>query len=171
MAPTAARSLDKLLPLAASPGEYALWRYRNVAINHWLRDVSLAGVAKLSALTAERQHELPEGVTSIHWLNAGVSLPSAEVRSALSDIMVRYPDHVMSVGVVVETEGFFASALRSAVTGIVLLSPKTIPVRVFGKLDDLVQWLPEVHQRATGVAVTSDELAGVLREAIARSGR
>jgi len=158
----------KLTLVAASEAHYGFWLYRNVAINHWRGDLTSEGVAKLAELTSGRLQECPEGVASIHWVDAGVSLPSAQVRSRLSEIIARYPGHIMSVGAVIESEGFVASALRSALTGIVLLAPKKIPVRVFGKLDALASWLPDVHQRTTGVSVTSEELATNIRKAIGR---
>ena len=153
----------------ASGETYTLWLYRNIGINHWRADVSPESVTKLAALVPDRIRESPHGVTSIHWLDAGVSLPNAEVRAILSDIMVRYPDHVKAVGAVIETEGFAASALRSVVTGIMLVAPTAIPVRVFGNLADLAAWLPDVHFRPTGVRGTTDEVASVVRDALGRA--
>lgn len=156
--------------LASRDGQYSCWLYRNVAINLWLAEPTLTGVAAITALTAERQSECPEGVASVHWLVPGVTLPSAKVRAALSDVLVRFPGHVTSVSVVFETEGFFASAMRSAVTGIGLLSPKSIPMRVFGSLHDFARWLPDIHVRATGVQLTSSELTDAFHEVLAPKG-
>jgi hypothetical protein len=153
----------------AESQEYSFWFYRNIRINHWRSDVTPAAARKLASLLPDIVRESPEGVTSIHWLDPGASLPNAEARKILSELMVRYPGHVKVVGAVLETQGFAASAFRSAVTGIMLVAPTPIPVRVFGKGADLAAWLPHMHLRATGVIVTTEEVASVLRDAIGRA--
>lgn len=136
--------------LAASPGEYAFYRFGNLAINVWTAQPTGAAVRRLEELTVESRRSCPEGISSVHWLVAGVGLPTQEARAELRQLATRHGDHIACVGVVLNGEGFWASALRSALSGILLVGPKAqFPLRLYGTAEELADWLPGEHVRRT----------------------
>jgi hypothetical protein len=68
-------------------------------------------------------------------------------------------------------DGFWASAVRSFVTGLSVLVRGPFELGIFGQLDELAQWLPEIHGSRTGVSMLSSELIQVLRLAQDRAER
>jgi hypothetical protein len=129
--------------LASVRGEYAFYRWHNVTLCVWLATATLGGVTRLATLDAENAESLPGGVTAIHWLESGVGLPSAEVRASLRNTAEGHRNHLHCLGVVLNGGGFWASALRSALTGITLLSSRAIPTRFFSEANECAQWVAE----------------------------
>ncbi len=61
--------------------------------------------------------------------------------------------------------GFWNSALRSAITGVLMLTPRSFPVRIHNTIDEVVGWLPDEHLRRTKVRLSPAELAAALQAA------
>jgi hypothetical protein len=138
----------ELLRLAVEPGAYAFYRWENVAINIWASQPTATAVQVLTELTERSLRECPSGIGSIHWLDQGVALPTADARAALGELATRYPKHVMCVGVLLAGSGFWASATRSALTGIMLLAPRSFALRFFGDIGELAAFVVrELTQR------------------------
>jgi hypothetical protein len=136
--------------LAASPGEYAFYRFGNLAINVWTAQPTGPAVRRLTELTVESRRKCPEGISSVHWIMQGVALPTPEARAELRQLATRHGDHIACVGVVLNGEGFWASAVRSALMGILLVGPKAaFPLRLYGSAEELAEWLPGEHVRRT----------------------
>ncbi|MGK4001382.1 hypothetical protein WMF31_02070 [Sorangium sp. So ce1036] len=70
-----------------------------------------------------------------------VSLPPPEVRKTAIRVFEEHPTAVSAVAVAFEGQGFFASAVRSAVTGLMLLAKPRIPIRPCGSVADAVAFL------------------------------
>lgn len=162
---TSPANQDTLLRLAAEPGRYGFYRWQHVAINLWASQPTAAAIAVLSELTERSLDECPRGIASIHWLEEGVALPTPEARVALSELAKRYERHVLCVGVLLAGSGFWASATRSALTGIMLLAPRTFFLRFFSEPDELALYIQrELNQR--GRAISGEErLTSVFDEA------
>jgi hypothetical protein len=164
--PTPSAERAALAVLAERPHAYRFLRFRNVAINVWLGQPTAEAVAQLARLTDESARRNPrERISSIHLLDPRVGLPTADARSALTQLATRHRDHLACVGVVLSGDGFWASALRSALTGVILLVPSALPTRYVANVAELAEWLPEEHQKHSGVAVDRAELLACLHEA------
>lgn len=156
----------ELLLLASKKGEYGFYRWGPVAINVWASQPTPSAVQVMNELTERSLVECPGGIASIHWLDEGVALPTAEARVSLSDIARRYEKHVLCVGVMLQGSGFWASATRSALTGIMLLAPRTFFLRFFSETPELVAYIVrELGQRKVGV-VDAGQLIAVLDQTI-----
>lgn len=156
-----------LVRLAVRPGEYGFYRWQHVAINVWASQPSAAAIEVLSALTERSLSDCPGGIASIHWLEEGVPLPTPEARVALSELAKRYERHVLCVGVLLQGSGFWASATRSALTGVMLLAPRTFFLRFFSEANELASHiLRELSQRGRGMGGDVEPLVGAFDEAL-----
>ena len=164
--PSSAPPDIEMIRLAAVPQQYGFYRWGNVAINVWNVPPSAASVRTLADLTAQSSRTFSEGISSVHWLTKAAGLPSREARAGLRDISVRYDDHIANVAAVLDGGGFWASAVRSALHGIVMTTHVKFVPRLYADLDGLLDWLPEAHQRATGVRVSASALRNRILEAV-----
>jgi predicted nucleic acid-binding Zn ribbon protein len=169
------RSATELVSLAIEPGVFAFYRWNDIAINVWASQPTGDAVEVLAQLTERSVSECPNGLASIHWLDQGVALPTAEARHGLAEIAKRYERHLMCVGVLLQGSGFWASATRSALTGIMLLAPRTFSLRFFGEAPELSALIVRERARRARTAVEPERLTRVVGEAVrdfvpARSG-
>jgi hypothetical protein len=160
-----ARSSELAL-LAREPHVYAFYRWQNVAINAWATQPSAAGVDVLTKLTERSLLDCPEGIASIHWIESGAGLPTPEARVRLGELARRYDKHLLCVGVLLGGDGFWASAIRSALSGIVLLAPRGYTLRFYGEVPALSRFVAEQMRQRTGKAPDSARLSQVVEEAL-----
>jgi hypothetical protein len=157
---------EPLLPLALKPGEYGFYRWQHVAINLWASQPTAAAIAVLSELTERSLSDCPRGIASIHWLEEGVPLPSPEARVGLSELAKRYEQHVLCVGVLLQGSGFWASATRSALTGVMLLAPRTFFLRFFSEADELSAYVVRELSRRGRAISEAERLVSMFDEAL-----
>lgn len=155
-----------MIRLAAVPEQYGFYRWGNVAINVWNAPPSVSSVESLSDLTDQSSRTIAEGISSVHWLTPSAGLPSGGARAGLKRIAQRYDEHIACVAAVLDGGGFWASALRSALNGIVMTADVKFVPRLYGNIDSLLDWLPEAHHRGTGVRVSSSVLRNRILEAV-----
>ena len=84
----------------------------------------------------------------------GIELPSGDVRRASGALMRQNRAELGCNSVVVPAAGFWASAARSALTGIFLIGSGSVPTKVFSDLGEACVW----HATHT-VATEAAELA------------
>lgn len=157
---------SELSLLARERGAYGFYRIQNVAINTWSSQPTASAVEVLGQLTERSLSECPDGIASIHWIESGAGLPTAEARQGLGEIAKRYSKHLHCVGVMLEGSGFWASALRSALTGIVLLSPREYPLRFAGDSAELVDFVIQTLKQRTAKAPEPERLRRTLDEVL-----
>lgn len=157
---------SELALLSGKRGAYGFYRVENVAINTWSSQPTADAVEVLGKLTERSLSECPEGIASIHWIESGAGLPTPEARQGLSEIAKKYAKHLHCVGVMLEGSGFWASALRSALTGIVLLSPRDYPLRFVSDTPELVAFVVQELKQRTGKAPESERLRRAMEEVL-----
>lgn len=166
-AETARTPRSELLSLASEPGVYGFYRWENVAINAWATQPNGPAVDVLAQLTERSLRECPEGIASIHCIASGAGLPTPDARARLGEIAKRYDKHLLCVAILLRGDGFWASAVRSALTGIVLLAPRAYTLRFYGEPGELSRFITEQVARRTGRALD----AGLLVQMMARAQR
>jgi hypothetical protein len=162
----------ELVSLASKPGEYAFFRHQNAAINVWLSTPTRSGVSVLHELTQASRRACPEGISSIHWLERGSGVPTAGARAALAELSTQFAQHIAGVGVLLLSgDGFWASALRSALSGILQNLPNArFPLRFFGAPEELAEWLVPIHEHKTHTRLDPALLVQRVGEARSRAG-
>ena len=99
-----------------------------------------------------------EKVSYVHLVRNKLKLPDGETRASLLESTRRFENRIVLSGVVVHEGGFWASAVRSFVTGIAVLGPRELDLRIFGGVQQLIPWFTTEHAKRTGVRIDGDAL-------------
>jgi len=147
---------------AELPSEMLMAAYKNLNIIVWYGSASAAAVDMIDEATVGRVRDCPTGISAIHVVLPTAGLPSAEARDGLVRSGKRWAAQLACVAVVIERKGFWASAMRGAVTGIQMLIPRTYVSQVHDSLEQAAEWLPPHHAKRTGVQLSAAELLSVM---------
>jgi hypothetical protein len=143
----------------------ALFGYGDVTITVWHSSGDELAVRSLDDVSALRLPRYPRGVSGVHLVKHNAGLPTAGARSALVASARKWSAQVAAVAVVIEQAGFFGSAMRSAVTGIQLLSKAEFPMRVFASTRAAADWLTVPHAERTGTVLEPASFDAALQRA------
>jgi hypothetical protein len=156
--------ITELVLLDDDPGKYRFYRWQqHVHIVVWVGAAVGETTRRLGRATPKQAPGTRR--SDVHVVTSTTGLPSADARAGFAELMRTMQDDIACLGVVIESGGFWASAMRSAVIGIGMMAPKSLPFRALGSFDDVAAWLPAEHQRRTGVALDSAGLRSALTEA------
>jgi hypothetical protein len=152
-----------LLPVGEDPGKFRFYKWQHLHIIVWYGAAGGDTAANLGRMTPKPAPGTRR--SDIHIVVEGTGLPHADARAGLGQLMREMQDDLACLGVVIEGGGFWASAMRSAVTGLGLMAPKGLPFRALASIEDLIAWLPKEHRRRTGVTTDAVAFRRVLKEA------
>ena len=155
---------ETLRVLDQEPGQFAFLAWKNVTIVVWTGLPDAAAVRRLANVGEARTRE-HSVLSDVHLVTGHIGLPDADTRTALVNESRRATGHLAAVGVVLGGSGFWASAIRGFVTSVHVLLSAPFEFKIVSQLDELAQWLPDVHTRRSGVSVSADELRRVLQSA------
>ena len=130
-------------------------------LNVWWSQATGPAVERLAKVTRETctQHRM---LSAIHIIKDKARVPTPEARDGFVRIMNDYADQIANVAVVVGGVGFWASMMRSAVTGMRVLAPHSFELRLHGEVDEILGWLPHAHAYRCGSALPREILSGML---------
>jgi hypothetical protein len=145
--------------VSESPGINQVWLWRNIMFVAWQGQAEAELVRKLGPLTRELlPRTRAQKLSYIHLVRNSLALPDAETRDALLDLSREYVHQTACVAAIIEGGGFWASAIRGFITGIRVLAPRELSVRMHKSTTELLAWFPEEHARLTGVEIDPSEL-------------
>lgn len=147
------------------PGQFYLSQYRNLSIMVWVGRADGAAIQRVRVLSHQLIAKYPDGHSNVTIILNGCPPPTEEARVAFNYVFDGRISDLRCMAMVLEGEGFWASALRSMVTGVRNVTANTFTVKLFSELGQASEWLPAEHLAGTGVALTSAELLSALTEA------
>lgn len=152
--------------VSESPGVNQVWAWRNVVVVMWTGKATAEVTRTLGPITREillrtRAHKL----SYIHHVSNNLVMPDADAREVLLDLSREFVQETACVAVIIEGGGFWASAIRGFVTGIRVLAPRELNLRMHKGIAELLAWFPEEHARLTGVELDPQELVRQLERA------
>jgi hypothetical protein len=159
--PEAAQS-DQLTILDSEPGKFAIYGWQNITIVVWPNQATGPTVLRFAKVIQSVVEAHPEGISNVQIILDGAGVPTSEARAGFIDLMKQYAKQVACVAVVLLGGGFWASAIRAAVTGISMIAPHTFPLRMHGSMAEVAKWLPVEHLKRTGVHLDPQKLTSVL---------
>jgi hypothetical protein len=146
------------------PGQFYAAYYRNLSIVVWAGGADGAAVKRVRGISQLLIGRFPDGHSNVSIVLNGVPPPTDEARQAFNYIFDGRVSDLRCMAVVLEGDGFWASALRSTVTGLRNAATTAFTVKLFSQLDPVSEWLPAEHLARTGVALDSEELRAALEE-------
>ena len=155
--------------------EYVMHNFQNIDTIVWTGTPSEGGVQRISGVIPRRLKQTSSSRLSVvHLALAHARLPEVDACAAFVELGKRWRSTIGCIVVVCEHGGVLASAMRGLVTSLLVLTRQRFTVRVAQHVGEAAAWLPEPHQRETGVAVDPAELYDVLtsiRSQYARGAR
>jgi hypothetical protein len=140
---------------AQKDAEVVVAAHRNVSIIAWVGAATAQGVELMSATAPARFEAYPQGLSIVHVVTEHAEMPSGGARDALIRQARQYGERVSVVSVIIERSGFAASALRGAVTGVMMVAPGMFARRVHGSIFEAAIWFPATHASRTRVTLDS----------------
>ena len=158
---------EALVPLACAAGEHASYAWKNVVVSCWFGPSTLEGVAIHDACLEGQCSLHPKGLSTIGVVLPGqFALPAPAVREELSRFVHKYAAHVVGSALILQGSGFWASAVRGAVTAVTMVSRRELKPQIFSAARPAVQWLAPIHLARTGVEIDVEELASLIEGAV-----
>lgn len=108
----------------------------------WIGEVEVRTAQGIQGRLRAFANSLPGGRAVLFTVVEGTApLPSSQGRTALSNILSFCSREVLASAVIMEGDGFRASAVRSVATGVAMLARQPFPHRVFRKIDEGAAWV------------------------------
>ena len=162
-APNDAQLLSEITIHDTEPGSFYIASWRNVLMVRWESAADGSAVERLAKVSTALAAADPQSRRSnVHIITESGGLPTPTARAGFIALMKEHADRLACVAIVVGGTGFWASALRSALTGMRLLAPRSFNYRLHGSVDEVVKWLPAEHHTRTGEQLDSRRLGQVL---------
>jgi hypothetical protein len=153
----------RLRVVTTEPGTCGVGVANNLMIAVWWWQATGSAVQRLFPIVEVLNQEYPQGYSHIHIVKDKAPIPTSEARAGFLRLM-GHPA-LGHVAVVIGGQGFWASAMRSAITGMQIISPRGFQLRLQGSIREVVAWLPEAHLKRTGVEIESAALLAMLERA------
>jgi hypothetical protein len=160
---------DRLEVLDLEPQAFAFLAWQNVIIAVWRAQPTKAAVGRLAVRGQSITERYPRH-SAIHIVHGGTGVPAPEARAAFVELMKGRASKLACVAAVLLGHGFWASALQGAITGMHMLAPHSLPLRICDSIEVAADWLPDEHFVLTGVAINPGALHNALREALIAAG-
>jgi hypothetical protein len=163
--PTSAEQMHAVPePLGGEPGVVSLYGFENITIVVWHATPTLVAAQHLARVSQRRRVEFAHGLSVVHLVPGRFDMPDGPTRDAFVKLLRDGGGKLAVLGVVVGAGGFWASALRSLVTGLRVVSRGSFDLGLHTEIRGVVDYLVPRHLTHTGVAVDPDQLTGMLTD-------
>jgi hypothetical protein len=144
------QSTDAPVIVCDEPG-FVMAKWQNVAVVVWGVQGTLPLVKKLEAFSDALLAENKHGMSAVHIIVNGPSLPEAATRAELNRLTDKYATNLACMATIIEGTGFWASAMHSFITSIHWVSRRPFKVRISSNINDIAAWMPTPHWERTGI--------------------
>src|SRR5688572_27553194 len=153
---------EPVLLLDLDPGRFRYSVWRNITVGVWADQATGEAARRIIAISRSMAKNHTGGHSNIIFVLDGAPPPTPEANQIFAQVHDQKVSDLVCMGIVVEGSGFWASAIRSAITGVRMSSASGIRMGVSDNVNQLMEWLPAEHSKRTGVTVTATELRPVL---------
>jgi hypothetical protein len=155
--------MQEISIIGEAPRVFRVATLGHVTVTAWFGQLDKASAHVLARLNDDVIARLKgERVSSVHLVNNRVKLPDADARDVLAKIMRDSAKSVACATVIIDGGGFWASALRSFITGLRVLAPGSIDLHAHASIAEVLAWLPAEHFKRAGTQVEAAELERLL---------
>lgn len=149
-----------MIAYAADSCVMATWR--NITLGVWAGEATVTLATQFANVADQAVAQSSSKLSSVHLIINDAPVPGAEARAVLDALAERHAARTACVATMIEGSGFRVSAMRSFLTGMLVLRRQPFKVKTCATIDEVANWMAERHTEDSGVAVTSDELRTVL---------
>jgi hypothetical protein len=142
--------------------DFLVATWKNISIVVWGTRATPALVTEMDRALQPFDAMRSSGFSSIHFIAKDAPPPAGEARDMLRSLAARHAKTLACVCHVVEASGFWASALHSVILGLNFIARRPHELQIASSIQEVARWLPDRHQRKTGVAISETELENVL---------
>ena len=100
----------------AEPGQFACGYQDYLAYVLWTGRGTLPALQRIQALNRHMNVSHPEGHVNVSFVGAGVAPPAEDARDGFKRVFTGGVSGVRAMAIILDGEGFWASALRGAIT-------------------------------------------------------
>ena len=158
------RSATSLPKRHVEPGRNGITLVQGVCISVWLEHAGEQDGERLVAYSQMLADEHPGGSSSLSWVLSSSALPGGRTRQDLAHAMHETKHLRGDSAVVLEGSGFWASAVRGALTSLAMAGGKRAGFRMFSALPAATAWIAEQHLERTSVSISADEIESAARQ-------
>lgn len=144
-----------------APGSYVVATLGPVVIVCLGRDAGAAGQDAFSLANAQAARRYPK-LAHLVLFSVGCTLPSAEERQAVVEVLRSFRDQIAAASVVLEGGGLATVLLRSVVRVVDRINRSAHPTRVFAAPSDAARWI--VQTLGADAAPPAERLQAALLE-------
>jgi hypothetical protein len=156
------RAIEPASLFDVDPGRFRYSTWRNFSIGVWANQATQEAAERVLRLSRLMATQHPTGHSSVVFVLDGAPAPTPEANEIFAKVYDDKVSDLSCIAIVIEGGGFWASGIRSTITGIRLSTPGSVMIRVVDKIDQVLDWLPAEHLQRTGVNVTPAELKAAL---------
>jgi hypothetical protein len=131
--------------------------WRNIIINAWGVPASTILAGELRKIMAHVSAEYTRWST-VHVVIGASSLPAKDVRAEFAKISKDFQHEMEYSAILIWDDGFWASAVRSLITGMAAFTNRPAQIKLCGSADELARWMAQGHSTKTGELVEVAEL-------------
>jgi hypothetical protein len=153
---------DQLRLLDSETGQFAYYAWQNTVIAFWNSTATDLAVQRFTTVVQSMIKEHPEGISNVQLIPVGAGVPTSEARAGFGELIKQYSKNITCVEVVILGGGFWASAMRAAVTGINMIVSHSFPLRIHSRMVEAAKSLSAEHLKKTGAQVDPDKLFDAL---------
>lgn len=153
------------IQLEFAPHVVTLYWVQNVMIMAWRESVTAPVIEEVHRAAEPQRKRYPTGMSFVHMGRVQLTMLDSDTRQAFVRILQELSGYTAATAIVTPATGFWASALRSIATGIVVLSRAQVDLRIHERPEEVVEWLPAKHEEKTGIKVDLERLRRVLLRA------
>jgi hypothetical protein len=147
----------------AEPGKFYLAHWCGVSITIFAGQADSEFLRRAALMNEHWKRRDKKERTNVSFVLGGVPLPSPEVR-AVFEAQRAGNMGIVNFGLVVEGEGFWASALRSTVTGM-SLTAHNVSGRIETTIEAIAPWIAREHAARIGETLPELAIVRALRSA------
>jgi hypothetical protein len=148
--------------LGGEPGVVSLYGLENITIIVWHGKPTVAAVEQLTRVSQHRRAKFSHGISAVHLVPATFELPDGPTRDMFVKLLRDGDGKLAVVCVLIRGGGFWASAMRSLLTGLRVLSRGSVDLGLHTELGATVDYLLPRHHEKTGVPIGREQLSAVL---------
>lgn len=149
----------KITPVVREDG-VLLATWRNVLLNVGKGNPSKEFIDQVLQHAEDLLSVYPDGIVLMLLIYDGGGVPGGKGRGRATQMLREIGPRLQALAAVIEGAGFWASAARSILTGLALMSRSRFPLRTFSEMNEAARWLVKYIQPP----VPLEELQAAMKE-------